>query len=577
MKNNENFLTENVLPNLVRINMATHEIKREQLNSDHHLAMYAGRALTSKIIADEVPPTCNALGSENKFIISVGFLTGTTAPNSGRCSIGSKSPMTLGIKESNVGGRAPVLLARNNIRGLVFENQATDWVIVKIQDGDIEILDGTKYVGLNNYELVKNLIEEYGSRVGAFTIGVGGEYLFANSTVGSIDMEGFPSRHAGRGGMGAVMGSKKIKAVIVVPPSKNLMKNADNDTFKKHSVPWFRKTRNTHKRAKHVFGTPGAVSAMNELHSLPTQNYRRGQFKDVDMISGEAVHDLIIKNKGKFGLACSPGCAIQCSNYITNAKGEHVTSSLEYETIGLLGSNLLINDVLKISKMDQLCDDLGMDTIETGSGLGLFMEAGRIPWGDGDQAIKLIEGIFTKNPESMLLGLGVYELGKKLNVQRVPHVKRQAFPAYDPRALKAPGVTFLSGPMGADHTAGDVAGNNAHMPEGKLVLAKERQILTFLVDSMGLCYFIGPSLEVVDILSDLMKARYGDYWFKSRNDWVQWGWEGLIMERDFNTKAGLEAIDTLPDFMLAESLEEIDYKWDFDKKELNSYWDAVPE
>jgi len=562
-----------ITPKIVRINLTSREITPEVLDATHPLKDYAGRALTSKIIADEVPPMCDALGPENKFIIACGFLTGTPAPNSGRGSIGGKSPLTGGIKESNVGGRAPAYLARNDIRGLIFENCASDWIILKIAEGNVEILDGTPYAGLNNYALAERILEDYGTRAGAITIGMGGELLFANSSVACLDMEGFPSRHAGRGGLGAVMGSKKIKAVIVLPPSKSLIEYTDRSTFKSIAGPWFKDLNQATKHAKHVFGTPGAVTYMNELHGLPTQNYRRGQYKDVDMISGEAVHELILKNKGKFGLACSPGCAIQCSNMIMAADGKHVTSSLEYETIGLLGSNLMNNDILKISEMDHLCDDLGIDTIETGSGLGIFMEAGKITWGDADACIELIKGIYTKNPESMLLGLGVYELGKALNVDRVPHVKRQAFPSYEPRALKAPAITFLTGPMGADHTAGDVDGEQAYNPKGKLVLSKDRQIYTYMVDSMGICYFVGPSLEKTTFMAHLMTARYGDAWTKTPEEWVMWARACMVMEREFNTKAGLSAIDILPKFMLEEPLEEIDYKWDFAQPEIDTYWE----
>ncbi|MHA1673050.1 MAG: aldehyde ferredoxin oxidoreductase C-terminal domain-containing protein [Promethearchaeota archaeon] len=565
----------NIFPNLVRIDLAQKKITRERITESHPLRFYAGKALSSKIIADEVPPTCDPLGNENKFVITTGFLTGTPAPNSGRGSVGAKSPLTLGIKESNVGGRTPVLMMRNNIRGLVLENQASDWVIIKIQDGSVEILDGNPYVGLNNYPLTKKLLEEFGSKMGAFSIGIGGEKIFANSTVACTDMEGYPSRHAGRGGMGAVMGSKKVKAIVVIPPKGTLIEFANRDAFNEKSRPWFKALHEAQKDAKHVFGTPGSVMAMNESHGLPTQNYRRGQYEDAEKISGEALHELILKNKGKFGLACSPGCAIQCSNMVMDEAGNHVTSSLEYETIGLLGSNLLNNDLLKISRLDHLCDDLGIDTIETGSCLGVFMEAGIIKWGDADSAIRLVEGMYQENPESMQLGLGVYELGKALKVDRIPHVKRQALPSYEPRALKAPAVTFLTSPMGADHTAGDVTGDHAHLPEGKLALSKERQLTTYLVDSMGICYFVGPSLELTDTMAHLMQARYGDSLYQDVNGWLKWAAKCLVMERDFNTAAGLSPVDTLPLFMLDEKLEEAPIGWDFSQRELETYWEDL--
>jgi aldehyde:ferredoxin oxidoreductase len=564
---------KSIMPDIIRVKLNSKKIEREVVNSEHLLKFYAGRALSSKIIADEVPPLCDPLGPENKLIFACGFLSGTTAPNSGRISIGAKSPLTKGIKESNVGGRTPALLVRNNIRALIFEELSLDWVIIKVSEGKVEILDGKKYAGLNNYELTKNILDEYGSRVGAFMIGTGGELQFANSSIASLDMEGYPSRHAGRGGLGSVMGSKKIKAIIVIPPSKSLMEYADQKGFKMIASPWFKELNLANKETKHVFGTPGCLLGMNEMHGLPTQNYRRGQFKDADKIGGEAVHELILKNKGKYGLACSPSCAIQCSNMILDSEGNHITSSFEYETIGLLGSNLLISDLEKIAMMDKLCDDFGIDTIETGSGLGVLMDAGKIEWGDADRCIELIEGLRNKNSESMDLGLGVYELGMKLGHSRIPHVKHQAFPSYEPRSLKAPSITFVTGPMGADHTAGDVSGENPNKSEGKVALSKERQLLTMIIDSMGICYFVGSSFENTGKMSKLVTARYGETWEKDIDGWIDWAKKCILMERDFNVAAGLAATDTLPKFMLEENLEEAPFRWDFDPDEINHYWD----
>ncbi|MHA1585633.1 MAG: aldehyde ferredoxin oxidoreductase C-terminal domain-containing protein [Promethearchaeota archaeon] len=566
----------NIFPNIVRVKLSQKKIDRELIDTTHNLQLYAGRALSSKIIADEVPPKCDPLGSDNKMIFACGFLSGTAAPNSGRFSIGAKSPLTHGIKESNVGGRAPTLLIRNNIRAIVLEEQAPDWILLEIKDGQIQILDGKKYVGLNNYELTKQLLQDFGTKIGAFMIGTAGEHLFSNSSVACIDMEGYPSRHAGRGGMGGVMGSKKVKAIIIHPPTKSLFQYADKEIFLPIAKKWFKELNLATKDTKHVFGTPGCLMEMNEFHGLPTQNYRRGQFKDAFKISGEAVHSLILKNKGKFGLPCSPGCAIQCSNMIFDANGNHITSSFEYETIGLLGSNLLISDLEKIAMMDKLCDDIGIDTIETGSCLGVLMDAGKIKWGDADRCIELIRGIKDGNLESMDLGLGVYELGRKLKHPRIPHVKHQAFPSYEPRTLKSPSITFITNPMGADHTSGDGTGPNPNNSEGKIDFSKERQIITMIVDSMGICYFVGTSFENTAIMAKLVESRYGKEWHKSLDDWIEWGKKMLVMERDFNTKAGLTAIDSLPEFMLKENLEETSLHWDFEPEKLKKYWEDFP-
>jgi len=262
---------------------------------------------------------------------------------------------------------------------------------------------------------------------------------------------------------------------------------------------------------------------------------------------------------------------------ILDSEGNHITSSFEYETIGLLGSNLLISDLEKIAMMDKLCDDFGIDTIETGSSLGVLMDAGKIEWGDADRCIELIEGLREKNPESMDLGLGVYELGTKIGHSRIPHVKHQAFPSYEPtyepRSLKAPSITFVTGPMGADHTAGDVSGENPNKSEGKIAISKEKQVHTMIVDAFGICYFVGANIENTSKMSKLVTARYGGPWEKDINGWIDWAKKCILMERDFNVAAGLAATDTLPKFMLEEKLEEAPFCWDFDPDEIKHYWD----
>ncbi|MCP4760412.1 MAG: aldehyde ferredoxin oxidoreductase [archaeon] len=570
--------------NLFRINLTSKEIIKQSIHEGHPLEFYAGRSLSSKIIATEVPPKSNALGSENKLIFALGFLSGTKAPSSGRISIGAKSPLTKGIKESNVGGRAPTMLSKYNIRGLIFEKQSSDWVIIKISEDNlnlVEILDGNKYLGLDNYELAQNLISDFGKKIGIFSIGTAGEELFANATVASIDLEGYPSRHAGRGGMGAVMGSKKIKAIIIMP-SKNKIQIKNENNFNKISKEWFQQ-RYDATRTFSKYGTALMIDLMSRLNGLPTQNFRRGSFKDADKISGEALHEFITKNNGKYSVGCSPGCPIRCSHIMNSSDGVHITSGLEYETIGLNGSNLMINDIEKIGWIDHYNDDIGIDSIEMGNCLAMFMENGKLKWGDANGVIELIKGIKQKNEDSMLLGLGCYKLGKKLGVSRIPHVKGQGFPAYEPRTFKAMGVTLCTSPQGADHTAGPAIANrkayankdygNLESPEKKILLSKELQIFIMIIDSMGLCYFLGPSYENTKKIALLLKARYGNRWEKTAEDWIEWSKSCLREENDFNIKAGIsEKENVLPNFILEEEVGISNKKWDLNQKEIDEFW-----
>ncbi|MHA1610782.1 MAG: aldehyde ferredoxin oxidoreductase C-terminal domain-containing protein [Promethearchaeota archaeon] len=569
------------MPKLFRINLKSQEITSEEITPTHPYVFFAGRSLSSKIIADEVPPKTDPLGSGNKLIFATGFLTGTPCPNSGRISIGAKSPLTGGIKESNVGGRAPALLGRHDIRAIVCEGISESWLLLLIEPtGNIKAISCGDLQSKNNYELSTILRERYGKNCGIFSIGIAGEKCLKLASIASIDMEGYPSRHAGRGGMGTVMGSKKLKAIVVQPPEKTKITYSDVKTFRSVSKEWGRALYSA-KRSFSKFGTLIGLTTMNSLNALPTQNYRRGSFKDVDQISAESLYDYILKNDGKNGIPCSPGCVIKCSNLLKNAKGEHITSSLEYETVALNGSNLLINNIEKLAEIDHVCDDLGVDTIEMGNAVGVFMETGKITWGDADSVITLIKGIQTDKPDSLIVAQGAYQTGKHFGISRVAQVKKQGLPGYDPRSFKGMGVTFITSPMGADHTAGSAIANRNPYPdrpygkvyegEHKVQLSKELQIFTMIHDAVGQCFFVGPTYESVPLLVQLLNARFG--WNITSEELIDWSKSWITLERRFNDAEGLPPVDDLPQFMLTEQLEDNpDRKWDISSEELDVYW-----
>jgi len=568
---------------IVRINLETKIINIEPVEKGHPYEFYGGRSLSSKILLDEVNPKINPLSKENKLIFASGLLGGTFAPNSGRFSIGSKSPLTGGIKESNVGGLAPTLLCRTGIKALIFGGKASIWQILKIEDDKIELVDADPYVGMNNYELDLQLSKRFGSKIGVFSIGIAGEKQMRAASIASMDLEGYPSRHAGRGGLGAVMGSKKLKAVIIVPPKVNQIKYHDKKSFQQVALKWGKNLQES-KKTFSKFGTLIGLMGMNSVHGLPTKNFRSGSFKDADKISGEALHEYLMKNNGKYGVSCSPGCMIRCSNIVFDKKGKHITSSLEYETVALNGSNLLINDLEKLAIIDHVCDDFGLDTIEVGNALAVFMEAGIIKWGDADGCIALLKEIKNNNKRSLILGNGAVEVGSVLNISRVAQVKGQGLPGYDPRTFKGMGVTYITSPMGADHTAGaaivnrtpdsDLDYGKLHTPKNKVELSKRLQIFTMILDSMGQCYFIGPNIENIPKLVKMLNARYG--WDLNVVDLIEMGQKWLKIERDFNLSAGLSAIDDLPTFIQKENLSDLpDRSWDIDPKEISSFWDKL--
>jgi aldehyde:ferredoxin oxidoreductase len=566
---------------IVRINVKSHKIAYEEITNDSKYYLLGARGLTSQIVHDEVPPTCDPLGPENKLIVANGILTGSPFPNSARTSVGAKSPLTNGIKEANVGGRPSLMLAKHGIRALVFEDASSELKILLINEKGIELLLGNEYKGLGNYELHRKLRAKYGENIGIYSIGPAGENKMLSATVAANDLEGYPSRHAARGGLGSVMGTKGIKAIVIIPSKESKVKMHDLKKFREASTPFTKQLAET-KKVFSTFGTPLMMRAMSERQGIPTKNFRMGSFNRISEISGEKLHELVMARGGKKSLACSPYCVIKCSNLIVDEEGNHITSSLEYETMALNGSNLMIDNLDSLAKIDHLCDDLGIDTIEFGGAAGVAMDCGKIPWGDANSVFNILDKEIRENTEiGKLYGNGVKNIGKKLNAQRIPEIKGQGISAYDPRVFKGMGVTYATSPMGADHTSGAaIAGRVASQikdygelteNEGKLDLSFELQVYTTVLDSMGCCYFIGPSYENMEIITAAINAMYNlDL---TREDVINIGKQILKTELEFNEKAGItKDKNDVPEFLKLEPSEPSGLKFTFTEEELHNFW-----
>ena len=567
--------------NIVRINVNSLKIDFEEISNDSKYYLLGARGLTSQIVHDEVPPKCNPLGPENKLILANGLLTGSPFPNSARTSVGSKSPLTNGIKEANVGGRPSLMLAKYGIRALIFEDVSSELKILLIDESGIDLLPGNEYKGLGNYELHQRLRGIYGENIGIYSIGPAGEHKMASATVAANDLEGYPSRHAARGGLGAVMGAKNIKAIVIKPPKDSKVKMHDLKKFREASTPFAKELAET-KKVFSTYGTALMMRITSEHQGIPTKNFRMGSFDKISNISGEKLHDLVIARGGKKNLACSPYCVIKCSNLIVDENGNHITSSLEYETMCLNGTNLLIDDLDSLAKIDHFCDDVGIDTIEFGGTVGVAMDCGKIPWGDANSVLNILDKEIRNNTElGILYGNGVKNIGEKLNAQRIPEVKGQGISAYDPRVFKGMGVTYATSPMGADHTSGAaIAGRVASQAkdygeltknEDKFDLSFELQVYTTVLDSMGCCYFIGPSYEVMEIVTSAINAMYNLE--LSIEDVINIGKNILKTELAFNEKAGItKDLNDLPKFLKQEPSEPSNLKFTFTKEELQNFW-----
>ena len=570
------------MPKILRINCRTQEYAFEEVGPYTNLG---GRALTSRVINKEVPATCHPLSAENKLVIATGLLGGSTAANSGRVSVGTKSPLTGGIKESNSGGLFAHKMPKMGLLAIILEDKPADeanFSTLFITDGKVEFRDASKIVGMDNYPAHDILLEEYGPKLCAAMIGPAGETVRQTATIQFTDPYKRPARSAGRGGTGAVLGSKKIKAIVLDPEFTEKVSASDADAFKTARKTWVDILQGHPVTSEGLpgFGTSVLVNVINEAGALPGKNFRQGQVDHVEKISGEKIAEVIESRKGKTTEGCHAGCIIQCSQQYNDKDGNYVTSGFEYETVWAFGANAMIQDIDDIAELDRICDDKGMDTIEIGNTVAIAMDGGIIPWGDGKAAIELLKKVGTDDPMGMIMGNGVTFAGGAFGVERLPVVKNQSMPAYDPRAVKGVGVTYATTAMGADHTAGygvtanvlGVGGNvDGHKKDGNIELSKNLQVATAAIDSMGFCLFVAFAVldaeNGVQTMADLVQSWTGNDF--AIDDLVGLGAGAMKDEQEFNERAGFTKMDDkLPRFFETDELPPHNVVWDFDEDEL---------
>ncbi len=570
---------------LVRVNMTTKTCTFEDVPAQYR--GMGGRGLTSAIIGKEVDPNCNPLGKNNKLVFSPGLLGGTICANSNRISVGCKSPLTGGIKESNSGGQPGGYLAKMGIMGLVVEGAAAEgeWYQLELTKSSAKLVPST-VTGLNNYDAVAKLIGTYGDKCGYITIGRAGEFRLSAASIAFTDRELRPARHAGRGGVGAVMGSKGLKAVIVNPEG-GANHTLVNEAAFKDAAKRFAKALTDHPvcgQGLPNYGTAVLVNILHEAGGLPTNNFSVGRFAGHESVSGELLNQ-ITKERGGEGVVahgCMSGCIIKCSGLYPDKSGKLVGKWPEYETIWAFGPNSGIDDLDMIAKYDRLCDDIGIDTIDIGCAIAVAMDAGYLKFGDAAGALKLLEEVSVGTPIGRIIGSGAGITGKVFGVKRVPVVKGQSLPAYDPRAVKGVGVTYATSPMGADHTAGyavtanilGIGGKVDPMKtEGQIELSRNLQIATAAVDATGLCLFVAFAVldnpEALVAIVDMLNAKYG--LSLKLDDVTSLGKQVLECERDFNKRAGFtEVHDRLPEFFTEDALAPHNVKFDISGAELDT-------
>ena len=568
---------------LLRVVMNQSEVRWEPVPAVYQ--QLGGRALIARILLEEVPPTCDALSPQNKLIFAPGLLGGCGATAAGRLSVGGKSPLTKGVKEANVGGTAGEALGKLGIKAVVVEGSVPkdDWFILRIRGDSAELLPAGDVRGLGTYATSDLLQEQYGAGSTVISIGQAGEMCLGGAGICVTGEAGQRSNHAARGGLGAVMGSKGLKAIVIDKPVGKVVSFADAGLFRSAAKSFAQKLINDPKLgtkgSQHLYGTASIVAAVNEMGSFPTRNFSNGNFEGVETLRGEHLREVTLTRGGEVGTRCMPGCVIACRNVYVDASGKPIVGTLQYETIALLGSNLGLSNLDEVAMLNKMCNDFGLDTIETGAAIGVALEAGLGKFGDFESIRMLLAQVGEGTVLGRLIGNGAVVTGRVLGIRRVPAAVGQAMPGYDPRSLKGNGVTYATSPQGADHTAGNAFGARKEVNplgiQGQKELSLRLQIIASMLDSTGLCLFARPPIIAnPQLMVDMINGRYG--WGWTIEDYDHANRDVLRTELEFNRRAGLTAADyRIPEFMCDEPLPPHNATFDVPYTDLDSVFEAL--
>lgn len=555
---------------LLRVNMTNGEVTDEDLPEEWQIV--GGRGLSSRILNKEVPPDTDPLGPAAKLILAGGPLAGTLAPSFGRASAGGKSPLTLGIKEANAGGPAMQQLDKLGYRALIVEGAPDDGKlsVLSVNKDGASLDDGSEYAGMKNYELVDTLTKKYGDGSTVICIGPAGERKYTGASVAFADKDGIPSRHAGRGGLGALMGAKGLKAVVINDKGTARIEMADRDAFTGALKEWAELVNGDptcQGMAKN--GTPAGVTFLRQMGSMPSKNYSNDGTDGFERLASAHLNELRAERGGRMD-GCMPGCLVKCSIIHHGPDGKHITSALEYETVALLGTNIGISDPDIVAKFDHICDDLGLDTIETGSAMGVAASEGKMEFGNAESALALFDEIEKGTDFGNTLGNGVVATCKALGVERMPAFGGQAIPAHDPRATKVTGTTYATSPMGADHTAGLAYGQQ---PDSAAYVkaSKGAQLAMATLDCLGICQFAMPGGgKAMELVQTMLNARYGGN--VSIEEINALGSQTIKDELAFNAGSEFNT-QVFPEWTRKEALQPSFATYDVKDEDLATIWD----
>jgi aldehyde:ferredoxin oxidoreductase len=542
----------------LHINLGDRSVRTEEFQGE--AIVRAGRHFIAKTLLELRKAGVDPLSPDNPLIFSAGPFAGTNFSNANRLSVGCKSPLTGGIKEANSGGTFAFALGQLEMAGFTLYGASKEWVVIRLtKDGAITYETAAPYMGQGTNETAALLFEKYGKKVSIALCGPVGEYLGLTAGISITDTDGRPSRLAARGGVGAVMGSKKVKAIVV---DLNKMPTFHDRKKLIGAIREYgsRITKDPAIDNYRRLGTAMVADITNRLGGLPVRNFSAGRMVEASegpfKLGGDYIRELNMSRGGNPTHACMPGCQIECSNVYVDKDGNEIVSPLEYETLGLMGSNCGLADPDDVARVNAVANDLGVDSIETGAMLAVLMEAGLGKFGDIEFMLKALEDMRLGNERGRVFAQGAARVGAHYKVARVPVIKKQSLAAYDPRVIEGTGVTMMTTAQGADHTAGALLMlDSKNMSTAEVVAASlEIQISWAAVDSLGLCIF-GRAVTAAsgELLTTALNDAHGTDLDASFMRTL--GLEALKMEWEFNRAAGFtEKDDELPDFFYSEPI-----------------------
>ncbi|MBK5262299.1 MAG: aldehyde ferredoxin oxidoreductase family protein [Peptostreptococcaceae bacterium] len=548
---------------ILRVNLSNGIIKVEPLDEEVAKKFIGGRGLATKLFVDEVSPLVDALSPENKLLVAAGPLTGTPTPTGGRYMVVTKSPLTGTIASSNSGGYWGAELKFAGYDIIIVEGKSEKPVYLMIEDDTVEIRDASHLWGKVVSETTSMLLKEVPEKSRVLTIGPSGEKLsFMAAILNDV------SRAAGRSGVGAVMGSKNLKAITVRGTKKVSL--ADEAALKAVVKVCGAKIKENGVTGQGLpaYGSAVLVNIINEGGVFPTNNFQTSQFPNAEEISGELLAEKYLVRKDP----CYR-CPIGCGRYskVDDIEG----GGPEYESIWAFGGDCGVSDMASVIKANYWCNEYGIDTISTGATIAAAMELFQkgylknedlnglsLEFGNNEAVVEWTKRIGLREGFGDKMADGSYVLTNSYGVPELSmSVKKQELPAYDPRAIQGQGLSYATSNRGGCHVRAylispEILGLPEKLDrftiEGKASWVKIFQDLTAFIDSAGLCLFTSFALGVEDYKS-LINAVLGTNW--TGEDILLSGERIWNLEKLFNLEAGIDpSQDTLPKRLLEDPI-----------------------